>query len=155
NPRRQQRFRPRTGCFRRMTGSAVATTRGRGAGTPGAVTRDVVTAFVASRAIADSFIAIAALASGGDVLRHGFGAWDGRWYAGIARLGYGVHFHNPHQAAWPFFPLLPALLRVAARMNISLPAAGLTISHLAFLVALFGVQRLLGNHCSPRATRVA
>ena len=45
----------------------------------------------------------------------GFQIWDGVWYTAIARDGYGALPVGNLQTRWPFFPLVPGIMRGLAR----------------------------------------
>jgi hypothetical protein len=65
--------------------------------------------------------------------------WDGHWYALAVREGYDYH-----EAVTAFFPLYPALLRGGTwLLGGRIELAGVLISNLAFLGALFLLYRLL------------
>ena len=120
--------------------------------------RDVLVPFVVSRLFSDGLILAMAVGAGHRVLRGGFQLWDGRWYVAIARRGYwaswmGVHHHQ--QTPWPFFPVLPAAMRVVSVVGVSLPLAGILLNHVAFLVALAGLHRIARRHGSARSARLA
>jgi len=91
-----------------------------------------------------------------EILAHpGLWAWanfDGEYYLAIAHHGYA----NLEQA---FFPLFPWLIRVFAypfRENpFALLISGLTISHLAFLVALFLFYKLIKLDFNDKVAQLA
>ena len=65
--------------------------------------------------------------------------WDGAFYLDIARNGYGrVDIPFPK---WPFFPLLPGLIRALSEVADD-KAAIFVLNQILFLVALAGVHRL-------------
>lgn len=76
--------------------------------------------------------------------------WDAVWYAGIARGGYDFHADGTGSVA--FFPLFPLMLRGLAACGVSLPAAGLLVSNLCFLIALWLFYRLVLSEIGRRAT---
>ena len=120
--------------------------------------RDVLVPFAVSRLISDGLIIVMSVGAGHRVLRGGFQLWDGRWYVTIARRGYwaswmGTHHHL--QTPWPFFPVLPAAMRVVSVAGISVPLAGILLNHVAFLVALAGLHRIARRHGSARSARLA
>jgi hypothetical protein len=116
----------------------------------------VLTPFVASRLFSGALIAGMALTRGRNLVRGGFGTWDGRWYLWIAAHGYTAMRHvNHHQTPWPFFPLLPVAMRTIGLFGVSLPLAGIVLNHVAFLVALIGVYRIALHHTSARGATVA
>ncbi|MFN8539744.1 MAG: mannosyltransferase family protein [Thermomicrobiales bacterium] len=65
--------------------------------------------------------------------------WDGHWYALVVLKGYGYH-----EAVTAFFPLYPALLGVGNwLLDGQIELAGVLISNIAFLGALFLLYQLL------------
>ena len=69
--------------------------------------------------------------------------WDGAFYLDIARNGYGpVDIPFPK---WPFFPLLPALIRALDQVANDRVAI-FVLNQLVFLLALAGVYRLASRH---------
>jgi len=118
--------------------------------------RDVLAPFFVSRAVSDALlIAMGMLRTPTNVVS-GFTAWDGHWYRAIALHGYVVppHTHH-HQTPWPFFPLLPEVLRAVSSAGIPVTAAGIVCNHVAFFVALVGIHRLAARHGSPSTARLA
>jgi hypothetical protein len=78
--------------------------------------------------------------------------WDGAFYLDIARNGYGpVDVPFPK---WPFFPLLPGLIRALSEVADD-KAAIFVLNQLLFLVALAGVHRLATRHGGPTVARQA
>jgi hypothetical protein len=72
--------------------------------------------------------------------------WDGAFYLDIARNGYGpVNVPFPK---WPFFPLLPGLIRALSEVADD-KAAIFVFNQLVFLVALAGVYRIASRHGGP------
>ena len=67
-------------------------------------------------------------------------SWDGRWYDQVARHGYLLI--PGHQSDPAFFPLYPALLRVASGLGISYTDAGILVSNLLLLGGLIAFYRL-------------
>jgi hypothetical protein len=84
-------------------------------------------------------------------LRHPFALlaiWDGRWYQIVAERGYLL---VPGRASDPaFFPLLPALLRIAHFAGVPYSLAGIAIANMSFAVALIALYEL-GRHWLPEA----
>jgi hypothetical protein len=78
--------------------------------------------------------------------------WDGSFYLAIARTGYGpVDVPFPR---WPFFPGLPAVIRVLGELGRD-DVLIFVVNQLVFLVALAGVYRLARRHGSDRAAALA
>jgi hypothetical protein len=81
------------------------------------------------------------------------GAWDGGWYTRVAAHGYLL---IPGRQSDPaFFPLFPIVLRGAHSLGLSLTAAGVLISNVAFVVAVLALddlgRRLLGPEAGSRS----
>jgi hypothetical protein len=77
--------------------------------------------------------------------------WDGAFYLDIARNGYGpVNVPFPK---WPFFPLLPGLIRALSEVADD-KAAIFLVNQVLFLVALAGVYRLATRHGGPTVARL-
>jgi hypothetical protein len=83
----------------------------------------------------------------GDNLR----AWDGQWYLEIAKNGYGGvdpsmvdgYGHRNPETPLAFFPGYPVLARLLATVpGISVPAAAITVSLVAGVLAAYGLSRL-------------
>jgi hypothetical protein len=78
--------------------------------------------------------------------------WDGAFYIDIARNGYGpVDVPFPK---WPFFPLLPGLIRTLSELADD-KAAIFLLNQVLFLVALAGVAKLASRHGGPTVSRLA
>jgi hypothetical protein len=78
--------------------------------------------------------------------------WDGAFYLDIARNGYGpVGVPFPK---WPFFPLLPGLIRALSEVADD-KAAIFVVNQVLFLVALAGVYRLASRHGGTTVARLA
>jgi GT2 family glycosyltransferase len=105
--------------------------------------RDVLAPFFVSRALSDALLVAASMMSTRGSVFNGFRRWDGAWYSAIALHGYVVppHVHH-HQTPWPFFPLFPVVLRLAADTGAPVALAGVVANHVAFLVALVAIHRL-------------
>ena len=83
-----------------------------------------------------------------------YARWDGGWYLEIARRGYD--FSNAKgQTPYPFFPLFPAVLRLADDCGFSPRAAGAVLDHGVFLVGLWGVYEAVRQRFSPRVASAA
>lgn len=78
----------------------------------------------------------------GDVLAAPAARWDAVWYLVIARYGYHPDLGAFTASRTAFFPLYP--LGVRALSDIGLPpiVAGVALSVLAFMAALYGLHRL-------------
>lgn len=63
--------------------------------------------------------------------------WDGCWYAKIATYGY------ESDGSTAFFPLYPLLMRLVAFVTGDVVVAGMLISFVATVVALWGLHRLV------------
>jgi len=83
-----------------------------------------------------------------------FAPWDGGWYADIARVGY-TFSHANGETPYPFFPLLPALLRGGMALGFSPIAFGSVLNHLVLLVALTGVWTIARDHFGPNEAAAA
>jgi Gpi18-like mannosyltransferase len=78
--------------------------------------------------------------------------WDGAFYLDIARNGYGpVDIPFPK---WPFFPLLPGLIRALSEVADD-KAAIFVVNQVLFLIALAGVHRLATRHGGRRVATLA
>lgn len=75
--------------------------------------------------------------------------WDTVWYLAIAHDGY----RDPARTA--FFPLYPLLVRAVAGVVRSPVLAGVAVSLVALLVALYFVHRLAELELGPRAAGIA
>jgi hypothetical protein len=96
-----------------------------------------------------------ALARRGTPLYAGFAKWDGAWYTAIARDGYFRDAIPGQESPWPFFPLLPGLVRVGHWLGPSEELVGVLVDHAVFLVGLAGLYRIATRHVSPRASALA
>jgi len=117
--------------------------------------REVVLPWVVSRCYSVLLAVAAASIGSGGLYYTGLSKWDGAWYLQIARVGYGPAPTGPEQTGWPFFPLLPGILK--AFHPVGLPDRGsmLILNELIFLVALAGVWRLARRHTGDRPARWA
>jgi hypothetical protein len=109
-------------------------------------------AYAAVRVLGLGVLAAWAAATGRDAHRL-LVSWDGQWYLGIARDGYGfvrVHEDGRSLADFAFFPLFPWLERVVAAVaGLRFVDAGLLVSAVASLGAAWGVFAI-GQHVSGR-----
>lgn len=76
----------------------------------------------------------------GHELLNGFFRWDAGWYGKIARTGYS--FDPDRASSVAFYPLYPYLARYLGNLVGGAPVAGLIISNLATLGAVFYLRRL-------------
>ena len=123
--------------------------------------RAVVAPFVVSRAIADALIVVMAVARPGPTIVPetpafaGFAKWDGTWYVEIAKVGYSRDYVPGIESPWPFFPLLPAVMRVGHWLGPSEALVGVLVNHAAFLIGLAGLYRIACRHFDGRAAELA
>jgi hypothetical protein len=105
-------------------------------------------AYVTVRLAGLAVLAVWAAAAGRDA-HHLLVSWDGQWYRGIARGGYGfVRLHEDGRSLsdFAFFPLYPGLERVVGTLaGIRYVDAGLVVSAIASLLAAWGIYAV-GNH---------
>lgn len=105
--------------------------------------RPVVQAWIVSRlAVGVGLVVGAAWRSGTLANANGFFAWDGQWYLRTATVGYGAAPLPGQQSSWPFFPLLPGLLRATRAVGLPAGPALIVLNHLVLLVALIGLWQL-------------
>jgi len=118
--------------------------------------RGVLAPFFVSRAISGTLLVALGMLQVHGTFLSGFGSWDGRWYRAIALHGYSAlpHAHH-HQTPWPFFPLFPIVMRTMASLGMSVTIAGIVFNHVAFLVALIGIQRLALRHTTRSGAQLA
>src|SRR5439155_17954988 len=64
-------------------------------------------------------------------------------------------FRNADQSPYPFFPLLPALLRVLGGLGTSEIAGAVALNGALLLAALAGVDRLMRRHFPDDAATLA
>ena len=118
--------------------------------------REVLAPFFVSRAVSGSLLVAMGMLRVHATMLSGFGSWDGRWYRAIALHGYTAvaHAHH-HQTPWPFFPFFPIVMRTMASIGMSVTVAGIVANHIAFLIALVGIQRLALRHTSRSGALLA
>lgn len=123
--------------------------------------RAVILPFLVSRLIADALILTMALARSAPVRLApvtppfaGFAKWDGTWYTAIAEHGYFLDYVPGTESPWPFFPLLPGVIRVLHWLGPSPALSGVLVNHAAFLLGLAGLCRIARRHFSPRAAEL-
>ncbi|HEV3229000.1 MAG TPA: mannosyltransferase family protein [Solirubrobacteraceae bacterium] len=78
----------------------------------------------------------------GDALAAPAARWDASWYLSIAHGGYGAHLVGAGDGGVAFFPLYPLLLWALGSLGANLVAAGIVVSMVALLVALYLTHRL-------------
>jgi Gpi18-like mannosyltransferase len=69
--------------------------------------------------------------------------WDGAWYSSIATNGY---FKTLWPASANFFPFYPLLLHVATTLGLGVAVAGVLISLVASLLALYFAYELARDY---------
>ena len=110
-------------------------------------------AFAAVRALGLAVLGAFAVSSGRPA-HHLLVSWDGQWYEGIARDGYGfvrVHEDGRILSDYAFFPLYPMLERlVAEATGIGYVDAGLVISWSASVFAAWGIFAIADHLNGPR-----
>ena len=75
--------------------------------------------------------------------------WDPCWYEEIASNGYLTGSHTV-----AFFPLYPILMRLTTiPLGGNLTAAGLLVSGLAYIAAVFGLHRLISRDFNGKVAR--
>jgi hypothetical protein len=117
--------------------------------------REVVVPWLVSRALAGVLIAGFASITSQSVPFGGFAKWDGGWYTYIARVGYGAPPIDGVDSTWPFFPLLPGLMRGLDIIGLGDRLGIVVLNQLLFLVALAGVWRLARRHLAGRPAALA
>jgi hypothetical protein len=118
--------------------------------------RAVLVPWLASRALcAAVIVAAASWPFRNGLLFRGFQMWDGLWYTGIARQGYGALPVGNAETRWPFFPLLPGIMRGFDEIGVGDQAATVILNQVVFLVALAGVYRIARRHASGEASVLA
>jgi hypothetical protein len=117
--------------------------------------REVMLPWAASRLVAVVTIVVAGAVHDDSRTGSWLRSWDGAWYMSIADHGYGDPPVPGQQSAWPFFPLLPWLIRAFDAIGLDGPNGALVVNQLAFLVALAGVWRLASTRCTPRGAQLA
>ncbi len=84
-------------------------------------------------------------------------AWDGQWYEAVVTRGYGEAGLNPGtgQSTSAFFPLLPAFMRLGGMIGLSPDRAGIVVSNLALLIALFAAHCLFREWRGEQVARAS
>ncbi|MGH9026872.1 MAG: hypothetical protein ACRDWD_12270 [Acidimicrobiia bacterium] len=114
--------------------------------------REVVAPWLVSRALAAAvIIGSRSYPWDGSVRFEGFDQWDGGFYLQIAGVGYGPPPVSAFLSSWPFFPLLPGLIRGIDEIGLPDRAGIVVLNQVALLVALAGVWRLASRHAPPAA----
>lgn len=112
----------------------------------------VVLPWLVSRLLATGSLILGGSASLGRLTAAWLTSWDGAWYLKIAQFGYGPPPVSPGvQTPWPFFPLLPGVVRAFDEVGIPDRFAIVALNHAVFLVALAGVWRLTHDRFGARA----
>jgi hypothetical protein len=117
--------------------------------------REVVVPWLVSRLYSCTLIVAAASIGNGGLRATGFDKWDGLWYLQIARLGYGPKPMAGLQTPWPFFPLLPGIIRGFSEVGLPDRGAVLVLNEVAFLLALAGVWRIARRYVDVDSARLA
>ena len=117
--------------------------------------REVVVPWLVSRTLAASLISVFAWTSSRSQPFGGFAKWDGGWYTHISRFGYGPPPTEGVDSTWPFFPLLPGLMRGFEEIGLGDRLGIVALNQLLFLVALAGVWRLARRHVADRPAALA
>jgi hypothetical protein len=123
-----------------------------------ATVRAVAVPFVVSRVLADVLIVVMARTRRIDLPSaywHGFAKWDGSWYASIARFGYNQAWVPGQESPWPFFPLLPGIMRVLHWLGPTEAAAAVVVNHGIFFFGLIGLALLARRHFDECTARLA
>jgi len=103
--------------------------------------RTVLVAFVVSRLVVVATAVVASAVKGGGLSAAPLLRWDFVWYSEISAHGFGV-VRADGQTGWPFFPLMPALLRLGRAVGLPTGLVGLVVANLAFVAAIWGVHEL-------------
>ncbi len=112
----------------------------------------VVVPWLVSRVLATGALIVGGSASPDRLTAAWLTSWDGAWYLRIAQFGYGPPPVSPSaQTPWPFFPLLPGVVRALDELGIPDRFAIVAVNHAVFLVALAGVWRLTRDRFGARA----
>src|SRR5438270_1502532 len=114
--------------------------------------RAILPPFLLSRALLLLITVVAAIVRHRDALSL-WSTWDGRWYLGIAVHGYDWGVRGKPAVA--FFPFYPLLIHIVRALGIPAIPAGMLVSNLAFLGALFYVYALARPEWGSRAARHA
>jgi hypothetical protein len=117
----------------------------------------IVGAFLLSRLLLTAFgmLTLATHTSGFvPVLPDLFVRWDSAWYVSLAEHGYSMvgSPRQPDETNYAFYPLYPALIWLLSHATgVSAAAAGVVISNLAFLAALFVIFALAEDWSGDKA----
>ena len=108
---------------------------------------------VASRVFSIAIIAVAAGTPGAHVNSESgnpFLAWDGWWYVQVAANGYhATPIRPPAEYDVAFFPIWPAIIRVASLGFLSLEWTAIILGNLLFIGAVVLVHRVLAARFGP------
>ncbi len=115
----------------------------------------VVAPWLMSRVLAAVLIVVTRSIADDGLRFAGFVRWDGGWYRTIADFGYGGPPTDGVDSTWPFFPLLPGLMRAVDQIGLPDQIGVVVINQLAFLFALAGLYCLARRHVSDRAAGLA
>jgi hypothetical protein len=116
----------------------------------------VIFAFAVSRVVAIVTLVAAYCIRSHRFTFQGLAIMDGGWYHFIAEFWYGPQpAAMGRQTTWPFFPLLPGIGHVAIWLHLDSRVAMVLVSNGAFLVALFGVRRLVAATAGPTVADTA
>src|SRR5262249_10089646 len=114
----------------------------------------VLLPWLVSRALVDAAALLVAQAQNRTFGFAALAPWDGGWYLAIARRGYAAVQTGP-QTAYPFFPLLPLVLEAAGALGLPIDAVGVGVNHLAMLLGMLGLYRLVERRVSRGAAFAA
>ncbi|MGA9141916.1 MAG: hypothetical protein WBZ29_16945 [Methanocella sp.] len=80
--------------------------------------------------------------------------WDGSWYISIAKNGYSaLPVNDVNMANYAFFPLYPALVRLASFAFGDYALSGIIVSNICLLVACYYIYRYVGLDSDEAAAR--
>lgn len=92
--------------------------------------------------------------SGLEVFTKIWTVWDGWWYIGIARDGYSaLPVNSVDMANYAFFPLYPALVRLASFAVGDYALSGIIVSNVCLLVACYYIYRYVGLDSDPATAK--
>lgn len=80
--------------------------------------------------------------------------YDSQWYLAIAKYGYNIPYKS-HYSPQAFFPLYPMCIALVHKLTkIPYVVAGVIISNIFFLVALFFLYELVENRFDEKIARL-